>query len=70
MGIRIAQEYRDGPKDGRPVVYRRQRLNAVVDDPELFLAVDHSANCFDIATDRPDLAGAQIDGEPENEMHQ
>jgi 4-hydroxybutyryl-CoA dehydratase/vinylacetyl-CoA-Delta-isomerase len=65
---RLGASYRTGVprrlKDGRSVVYRGQRVDSVVDDPELAAAVDHSAICFDIANDRPDLGTADIDGEP------
>ncbi|MEV8613984.1 4-hydroxyphenylacetate 3-hydroxylase N-terminal domain-containing protein [Amycolatopsis sp. NPDC051373] len=58
MGLRTAKEYRDGLRDGRRVFYRGQRVTSVGDHPELTLAVDHSAHCFDIAQSHPELAVA------------
>ncbi|WP_326836777.1 4-hydroxyphenylacetate 3-hydroxylase N-terminal domain-containing protein [Amycolatopsis rhabdoformis] len=58
MGLRTAKEYRDGLRDGRRVFYRGQRVDSVGDHPELTLAVDHSAHCFDIAQSHPELAVA------------
>ncbi|MFI5615541.1 4-hydroxyphenylacetate 3-hydroxylase N-terminal domain-containing protein [Amycolatopsis sp. NPDC051903] len=58
MGLRTAKEYRDGLRDGRRVFYRGQRIGSVADHPELTLAVDHSAHCYDIAQARPELAVA------------
>ncbi|NGP08101.1 gamma-aminobutyrate dehydratase [Rhodococcus sp. 14C212] len=64
MAIRTSGEYRKGLSDGRRVFYRGRRVDDVVADPELSLAVDHSASCYDIAADRPDLAVTEVDGEP------
>lgn len=63
MAIRSADEYRKGLSDGRRVFYRGRKIDDVVADPELALAVDHSAICYDIAFDRPDLAVTEVDGE-------
>lgn len=56
MGLRTVQEYTSGLYDGRRVFYRGEQVSDVVTHPELGLAVEHSAHCFSIATDRPDLA--------------
>jgi Aromatic ring hydroxylase len=56
MGLRTADEYRAGLLDGRRVFYRGERVTDVVGHPELAPAVDHSAHCFSIAAERPDLA--------------
>ncbi|MDT7726335.1 MAG: 4-hydroxybutyryl-CoA dehydratase / vinylacetyl-CoA-Delta-isomerase [Actinomycetota bacterium] len=63
MGLRTSQEYREGLNDGRRVFYRGQSVKSVVDEPELRLAVDHSANCYDIADSHPELAIADEDGD-------
>lgn len=56
MALRSAQHYRDGLRDGRRVYYRGQLVDDVVAHPELRPAVDHSAHCYSIADERPDLA--------------
>lgn len=56
MGLRTEQEYRAGLRDGRRVYYQGERLTDVLEHPDLALAIDHSAHCFSIAVDRPDLA--------------
>lgn len=56
MALRTAQQYRDGLRDGRRVQYRGERVDDVVAHPELRPAVDHSALCYSIAEDLPDLA--------------
>ncbi|WP_238588767.1 4-hydroxyphenylacetate 3-hydroxylase N-terminal domain-containing protein [Rhodococcus pyridinivorans] len=61
--MRTGDEFRQGLADGRRVFYRGRRIDDVVSEPELALAVDHSAICYDIAADRPDLAVAEVDGE-------
>ncbi|MBS9372322.1 hypothetical protein GON09_001286 [Rhodococcus sp. B50] len=63
MSLRTGDEFRQGLADGRRVFYRGRRIDDVVSEPELALAVDHSAICYDIAADRPDLAVAEVDGE-------
>lgn len=63
MGIRTGDEYRTGLTDDRRVFYRGRRVDDVVGNAELAMAIDHSAICFDIATDRPDLAVTEVDGE-------
>lgn len=56
MGVRTADEYRNGLHDGRRVFYRGERVADVVAHPELVPAVDHSSHCFSISGERPDLA--------------
>ncbi|MET9088361.1 4-hydroxyphenylacetate 3-hydroxylase N-terminal domain-containing protein [Streptomyces sp. NPDC004237] len=56
MAIRSSEQYRAGLRDGRRVVYRGQRVKDVLEEPELRLAVEHSALCYDLAETRPDLA--------------
>jgi aromatic ring hydroxylase len=63
MGLRTADQFRAGLADGRSVFYRGRQVKDVVADPELSLAVDHSALCFSIAQTHPDLATADVDGE-------
>ncbi|MEE2060105.1 4-hydroxyphenylacetate 3-hydroxylase N-terminal domain-containing protein [Rhodococcus artemisiae] len=63
MAIRTSDNYRKGLSDGRRVFYRGRTVKDVVSEPELSLAVEHSAICYDIATDRTDLAVTEIDGE-------
>ena len=55
MGLRTEQEYRAGLRDGRRVFYLGERVTDLLAEPELALAVEHSAHCFSIAVDRPDL---------------
>jgi 4-hydroxybutyryl-CoA dehydratase / vinylacetyl-CoA-Delta-isomerase len=56
MGLRTSDEYRKGLRDGRRVFYRGQEVEDVVENPELAIAIDHSAICYDIAEDNPELA--------------
>ncbi|MDG5485497.1 4-hydroxyphenylacetate 3-hydroxylase N-terminal domain-containing protein [Mycolicibacterium gadium] len=56
MGLRSAEQYRQGLGDDRRVFYRGAQVDSVCAHPELALAVEHSALSFDIAGDRPDLA--------------
>lgn len=63
MGLRTGDEFRKGLADGRRVFYRGRQIGDVVGEPELTLAVDHSALCFDIAAGRPELAVTEVDGE-------
>jgi 4-hydroxybutyryl-CoA dehydratase/vinylacetyl-CoA-Delta-isomerase len=64
VALRTAEEFRAGLADGRRVFYRGQQVKDVVADPELTLAVDHSALCYTIAETHPELAVADMDGEP------
>lgn len=63
MALRTVDEYRSGLADGRSVFYRGQRIKDVVGEPELKLAVDHSALCYQIAESHPELAVAEANGE-------
>ncbi len=56
MGLRTPDEYRAGLRDGRRVFYRGKPVTDVAGHLELAPAVNHSARCFSIAADRPDLA--------------
>src|ERR1700730_5349386 len=58
--LRTSDEFRDGLRDGRRVVYRGRRVDDVLAEPELRPAVDHSALCFDISFD-PELAELAVD---------
>jgi aromatic ring hydroxylase len=64
VGLRTGDEVRKGLADGHRVFYRGRKVDDVVGEPELALALDHSALCFDIAADRPDLAVVDVDGDP------
>jgi 4-hydroxybutyryl-CoA dehydratase/vinylacetyl-CoA-Delta-isomerase len=63
MALRTVDEYRSGLADGRSVFYRGQRIKDVVGEPELKLAVDHSALCYQIAESHPELAVVEANGE-------
>lgn len=63
MALRTVDEYKAGLSDGRAVFYRGERVKDVVSDPELGSAVEHSALCYSIHDDRPDLAVTDVDGE-------
>lgn len=64
MAVRSSDQYRKGLSDDRRVFYRGKKISDVYAEPELALAVDHSALCYDIADDRPDLAVTDVDGDP------
>ncbi|MGR6026216.1 4-hydroxyphenylacetate 3-hydroxylase N-terminal domain-containing protein [Rhodococcus erythropolis] len=64
MAVRSSDQYRKGLSDDRRVFYRGKKISDVYAEPELTLAVDHSAQCYDIADDRPDLAVTDVDGDP------
>jgi 4-hydroxybutyryl-CoA dehydratase / vinylacetyl-CoA-Delta-isomerase len=59
MALRTSKEYREGLRDGRSVFYRGHRVDNVVDESELRLAINHSALCYDIAESQPELAVAR-----------
>src|SRR5215207_979488 len=66
MALRTSDEYRHGLRDARRVIFRGNDVDDVVDHPDMKLAVDHSAICFDISFDEQhrDLAvDGDIDGE-------
>lgn len=58
--IRTADAYRAGLSDGRRIFYRGEVVKDVVADPELRVAVDHSAIAFDLAQD-PGLRELAVD---------
>lgn len=64
MGLRTVDQYKKGLLDSRRVIYRGKAVSDVPNDPELGLAVDHSALSYAIHDLRPDLAVTEIDGEP------
>jgi len=57
--LRNADQYRAGLRDGRRVFYRGRPVPDVTADPELRIAVDHSALCYRIAELHPELAVAR-----------
>lgn len=63
MGIRTPAEYIAGLKSPREVYYRGKRVQDVTADPELKVAVDHSALDYSIAQSHPHLAVYQDGGE-------
>src|SRR3954471_5473808 len=62
MALRTSDEFRDGLRDARRVIYRGEAVADVVEHPELRTGVDHSAICFDISFD-PELQHLAVDGE-------
>src|SRR4051812_9903487 len=51
MGLRTAQQFLEGLKDGREVYYRGERVNDVVQHPELGVAARHAAIDFEMTDD-------------------
>jgi 4-hydroxybutyryl-CoA dehydratase/vinylacetyl-CoA-Delta-isomerase len=64
VALRTAEEFRAGLIDERSVFYRGRQVKDVLADPELKVAVDHSALCYSIVDTHPELAVTQLDGEP------
>jgi len=62
VGLRTSEQYRDGLRDGRRVIYRGQAVKDVTSFPPFEAAVDHSAICYDIAASHPDIAIAREGG--------
>jgi aromatic ring hydroxylase len=58
--MRAAQEYLEGLRDGREVWYRGERVDDVVDHPELGIVSRHAALDFAFAEERADIAA--VDG--------
>jgi aromatic ring hydroxylase len=54
--VRTAQEFLDGLRDSREVYYRGERVDSVIDHPELGIAARHAALDFSFAADNPELA--------------
>ena len=68
--LRNADEYRAGLRDGRRVIYNGEPVADVTADPELRVAVDHSALCYDITELEPELAVSKDeDGEYSTFFH-
>lgn len=63
MAIRTAEQYIEGLRDGRKVLYRGARVADVTANAELRVAVEHSALCYKIAEVHPDTAIDHVDGE-------
>ena len=51
MGLRTADEYRESLRDGRVLWYRGKRIDDALSEPDLRVAVDHSAVDFEIGHD-------------------
>jgi aromatic ring hydroxylase len=51
MGLRTADEYRESLRDERVVWYRGKRVDDVLGEPDLRVAVDHSAIDFEVGHD-------------------
>ncbi|MEV7608578.1 4-hydroxyphenylacetate 3-hydroxylase N-terminal domain-containing protein [Microbacterium sp. NPDC089320] len=64
MTLRTPDEYRAGLRDGRRVVYQGERVADVTAHPQLAPAVGHSALGYAIHDSHPDLAVADVGGEP------
>ena len=43
MALRTADEYRESLRDGRVLWYRGKRIDDALSEPDLRVAVDHSA---------------------------
>ncbi|MEV5837704.1 4-hydroxyphenylacetate 3-hydroxylase N-terminal domain-containing protein [Nocardia sp. NPDC052112] len=56
MGIRSAAQYRAGLRDNRQVIYRGEPVKDVTEFDEFRSAIDHSALCYEIADQQPELA--------------
>lgn len=67
MALRTSDEFREGLRDGRRVIYRGEIVADVVTEPELRPAVDHSAICYDVSYD-PELRDLAVDVEAGEEF--
>ena len=65
MGLRSADEYRESLRDGRVMWYRGQRVPCVLDEPDLRVAVDHSALDFEVGHD-PQYRDLAVATDPES----
>lgn len=65
MGLRDADEYREGLRDGRRVWYRGRRVSDVTIEDELRIGVDHAAIDFDFAHDPLNKDLAIVEDGPE-----
>ncbi len=66
MGLRTVDQYLDGLGDDREVYYQGERVDKVVEHPELGIAVRHAAIDFALAHD-PQHASLAVRGEPGSE---
>ena len=60
MGLRTSEQYRDGLRDGRRVIYRGQAVKDVASFPPFEAAIDHWAICYRVVRQ---CAGLQAGGE-------
>lgn len=51
MGLRTAEQYRESLRDNRVLWYQGERVPCVLDNPDLRVAVDHSAIDFEVGHD-------------------
>lgn len=63
MAIRTVAQYVEGLRNDRRVYYRGARVPDVTQDPELAVAISHSALAYSIAETHPDLAIERQGGE-------
>lgn len=64
MTLRTPDQYREGLRDGRRVIYRGEAVPDVARFEEFDTAIAHSAHGFSIADSHPDLAIAHEDDGP------
>jgi len=64
MGLRTAEQFLNGLRDGREVYYQGSRVKVVPDHPELGVAARHAAIDFELADD-PDLGVLAVHNEGE-----
>ncbi|MEV0854465.1 4-hydroxyphenylacetate 3-hydroxylase N-terminal domain-containing protein [Nocardia fluminea] len=62
MALRTVDQYREGLRDNRRVVYRGELIKDVTDFEEFRSAIDHSALCYAITEQQPQLAVANDGG--------
>src|SRR5262249_52974390 len=51
LGLRTADEYRESLRDGRALWYRGKRVDDILAEPDLRIAVDNAARDFDMTLD-------------------
>ena len=51
MGLRTADEYRDSLRDGRTLWYRGKRVDDIVTEHDLRVAIDNACIDFDMTHD-------------------
>jgi aromatic ring hydroxylase len=63
--LRTAEQFREGLRDGRRVIYKGEPVPDVTQEPEFAAAIDHSAICYEIShmEEYADLAVDVEDGE-------